>query len=1300
MFKYVLNSIKKNIAIFCFMVLGLFTIAFVIPLGISAVYTSQTLINDDITKYSRGEYDLLIRPESSISKVEKELKLVEENYLTAGKGGISLEQYEKIKSISGIEVAAPVSTIGYFASANNSVTVEFPYGSSYHIKSEVYTYDGVKDYLLESNDYYQIASNKGKGEQEGQPVNFFPPSVQGYSASRGKVEYPIILPQIWDMLVAIDPEQEKKLVGIDNYISTGKYFENEKIEDKEVYGLKAKEVPIIINESAFMPMKIKLTFENYELDRNSGDKLLEDILGSKDYDLMLTLDNNLKEKLSNKISINDRNVNTIDISSFLKPFKTTIMKLTGDGNNIIAPKSGTSYIQAQGSLYYKASNINYDGTIENLKAIPISSKKDIVIFRDLIETGKNLEETIKNNDKEIITEFNVLGTIQLPETVREKISGSPLGIYGDSYVAKIENEDSSKIEEQKLHPTTEPGSFVPSAPRGYTTLEAASYFKGQEPIDAIRVRIGGILKYDESAKKKIEKIAADINSSTGLHVDVVAGSSTRQIVVSIPGINNTKGIGKVLERWTTLGTAAVVINTWSSIGVILIVVFVVCGILFIINRISCSISARKNEFGILKAINWLDKSIASIICMENIMANIIAITLALVPIIFLQNHYNISYIFEIFILSSLLLIILNALISFVLGKNFSKNTLFIHINKGEITRKSKRINDSIFKMVCNNIWAFRKKSALLILQIALAGALSIFTWLSLTAARNFTSVTSLGKKVNLSTSSMISIIIFGAILLVVLTIIDRFSTIVMERKFEIGMLKTLGWGEKHIIKLIIGEAALLSLIGVVLSAILSLTSFRILYFEFPVSLAKLLFSFIIIIFIALLSSYYPMYIVLKISPIDAIINRKVKINLNKIVKSKIMIQISSAFLVVLFLTVSLFYYIRISRDKSDKYNLPNKIEAEIMDSISEEQMMNDINQLKNSNEIGDYIVQRVKEYGYVPNITTGISDEVIGIEDSSLMLIVDNKRIPIEKMYINSANLKNGKNILKKKAYVLGKGYSNSYKDSILILDSDISEESLNGNMEVFKEASAIIFVNNPLDYYQDFNAEVQFNGISLAKQEQFKNIEIDIPGKDFKEKAIMIATEYGDIKSNGKSSNVAGLFQVLKLLKDKEENRHIKIIFSSGGQSIFSIPLRKYMGKEKNNIDSVIFLGNIGTSENIIFGRRNDNSFGKPESIKEDLSKVSTIMKSVSYLDKKTPYFYNPDLMIFTPNELMNTAKKISSNLGIELVPAINDNFFGYACMDEEVTYSYLAGRDGDKLDKKALKKHVAFLYEMLKDL
>jgi hypothetical protein len=79
----------------------------------SAVATSRAQITGTLNQSFRPAYDILVRPQSSVTALEKQRHLVRDNYLANLYGGITLRQWHDIESIPGVEAAAPIANIGY-----------------------------------------------------------------------------------------------------------------------------------------------------------------------------------------------------------------------------------------------------------------------------------------------------------------------------------------------------------------------------------------------------------------------------------------------------------------------------------------------------------------------------------------------------------------------------------------------------------------------------------------------------------------------------------------------------------------------------------------------------------------------------------------------------------------------------------------------------------------------------------------------------------------------------------------------------------------------------------------------------------------------------------------------------------------------------------------------------------------------------------------------------------------------------------------------------------------------------------
>lgn len=108
--------------------------ALIISAGLSYLVglseTSKGTIVDELQKRWSASYHIVVRPEGSRSITETD-NLLDPNYLSGLDGGISLAQYEQIKAIEDIEVAAPIAMIGY---ASYSLILD-----NYELKTTGYT---------------------------------------------------------------------------------------------------------------------------------------------------------------------------------------------------------------------------------------------------------------------------------------------------------------------------------------------------------------------------------------------------------------------------------------------------------------------------------------------------------------------------------------------------------------------------------------------------------------------------------------------------------------------------------------------------------------------------------------------------------------------------------------------------------------------------------------------------------------------------------------------------------------------------------------------------------------------------------------------------------------------------------------------------------------------------------------------------------------------------------------------------------------------------------------------------------
>ncbi|MEV4541784.1 FtsX-like permease family protein [Micromonospora echinaurantiaca] len=78
-----------------------------------ATTTSRMDVTGTVERNTRAAYDILVRPQGTRTPLEVERRLVRPNYLSGLFGGITTEQYEQVKAVAGVDVAAPIAMLGH-----------------------------------------------------------------------------------------------------------------------------------------------------------------------------------------------------------------------------------------------------------------------------------------------------------------------------------------------------------------------------------------------------------------------------------------------------------------------------------------------------------------------------------------------------------------------------------------------------------------------------------------------------------------------------------------------------------------------------------------------------------------------------------------------------------------------------------------------------------------------------------------------------------------------------------------------------------------------------------------------------------------------------------------------------------------------------------------------------------------------------------------------------------------------------------------------------------------------------------
>ncbi|GKV57802.1 hypothetical protein NCCP2222_37490 [Sporosarcina sp. NCCP-2222] len=748
--------------------------------GIQISNETKLIVSHNLENYSRGSYDILVRPEGARTNIEKKLKTVEENYIGDGSGGISILEWERIKEHPEIEIAAPVASLGYFTS--NTASIRLPaFDSPVKFEYEFFTSDGINKYPVTPSHgvyYLQFINN-----QNLYAIDTYPDISKDHNPFDSGLD--ISFPQSYNLLTAIDAESESLLTGIDFSELFRELTEEEKktIETFSQFRGNAPVVPILQRNNFQVPLSLQVTVKKLDLSlddlyKRYGIPSNESII----YEVQFFDDQKRKEFENDLTELQTLNQNTynIDLTNYQSPFDAQHLSLDQDFNlkRIGQNEGGTLYNDS--GKYFTASKIDY-------------SFKDNKMYVNLVEDGpppayKEVKEAGNSylNNWEAPFMIWQMGKFTA-EAIDSSLTSSPLGIYSTNKV--------KTLDDTNITPTITPGSFIAAPTAGMTTLEAASLIKGDHPIDAIRIKLNNITAYDEEAQKRIEALATEL-SNEGYVVDIVAGSSFKNVNMFV------EGIGEVTSPWTTLGVSQLLSNAWNLDTTLSIRLFILFGVFWFFSHLSFERNRLDAENEILTFLGWQKRSIR----VKNMTEQLI--------LVFISSLFS-AVLALILRLSSLAFIVIGC---FMLISIFLIAIVF-YVNPRQSTRSTR------YRFFAS-IQHYKSLLIPTMLVLLLAVCISQLQISSIYELWTKSSETTLGIFILHEGLSIRFLIVIATILLSVSVLVEAIGGILFARREEFKMYHVIGWTEKMIRIQFLKEVAIwatLSLVsGIIVSTIISI----------------------------------------------------------------------------------------------------------------------------------------------------------------------------------------------------------------------------------------------------------------------------------------------------------------------------------------------------------------------------------------------------------------------------------------------------------------------------------------------
>lgn len=674
MITMILSQLRRHRARALALAAGILVTATSFTLLTSTVTTSQARTTETVQANARSAYDVLVRPRGSQTASERQEEMVRANFLSGIFGGIRMNQYERIKEMPGIEIAAPVANVGYimtwgrlkvdlsefvdsraegqllrvrptltaglerFRAADQYLYVTRnpikPAGPKAEMPDLPVEYAGGKTYPVcwfynfNKTDVHKQGTEPLKpnylreDRRNESPFDLDMNSWLSCTSENDKpvaeflVNYPVLLS-------AVDPVAEDRLVGVKSAISSGRMLTD---RDKPVWGMKEGwsdkpywKIPMVLSKESLTSGTVDATVER--LDAGSA-ATVRGKLGSPDaHDFVNALRGTKVGRVGATLEKGFRGASLFDFT--LADMYWTVgpvdYRRTAEG---LAPRTR----KAQSKELWRT-----------------TSDEQFVGFVPEENTGTQFREVVAHpgtecwgtkdcsNDEYGRKPAPYLSSVGRYDATKlpgfSDLSAVPLETYRSPEVTGADAAGRKALGGKPLRPDRNLGGYLTPPPTMLTTLDALPVLIGSRkqataqdkaPLSAIRIRVAGVTGVDPASQARVNAVAARIRTTyPDLDVDITIGSSPAPQTVALPGAH-------VLEHWTAKGVALHILKAVDTKSAILFVLVLIVCALFLAQAALASVRSRRIEIGTLRCLGWSPPEILRLILGELVVIGVAA----------------------------------------------------------------------------------------------------------------------------------------------------------------------------------------------------------------------------------------------------------------------------------------------------------------------------------------------------------------------------------------------------------------------------------------------------------------------------------------------------------------------------------------------------------------------------------------------------------------------------------------------------------------------------------------------------
>ena len=605
--------------------------------------TTQTTVvraNQLISQNWRPSYDLVVLPQQAHIP---STGVITNDFLEGYNGGINLAQYQQIKHLPGIEVAAPIAFVGYVQMPVPKVVFSTQALSDgfYQLDWILTAFNG-QHQIVERHQrsfFYHLSACDTDPNQLNLTIIGDELNKQGVLIDCTSTTFPYSEFNTVDtgtfLLAAIDPTAENQLVHLDSSITSGRMLTPQDTihpdanADIGTIGICQPEPQQLPSSACWIPnLDIPVLFQTQlpgqislqgSFARLATGGLSPQTVADRGGAAYLA-------HLSQQATIFDGEVPLVQND----PQRFSVHQLFWDGQIWQAYGSGGDPTSASLKFLYAASGLTYRPTTAPAgqtgpayTLVPTGIQGPEAAFRTLdplhiAEVSRPAEPYYTVDAYSLPSAFYFFDPVgsfsggTLSAEFSNPLNWLPENTYTSPPAVLRFDAQGHPVTPANLLPTTNHAGFLLQPPLALTTLSAAARLRGNNLINAIRVRVSGVDAANPVSWQRVQQVASSIEQRTHLHVLVTLGSSPKPTLVYVPGAKpgefgatqNIAPVGWVEERWIAIGASILYLTQVGTTQLLLLgTVLLVC-LGYLIVAFSALLTAQRREFAILSSLGW------------------------------------------------------------------------------------------------------------------------------------------------------------------------------------------------------------------------------------------------------------------------------------------------------------------------------------------------------------------------------------------------------------------------------------------------------------------------------------------------------------------------------------------------------------------------------------------------------------------------------------------------------------------------------------------------------------------------